>query len=205
MPILENRQYRSLSLSIPAQDGKQKRFDSECYVEGYATTYEPYYLCEHNGKAVYEEFLPGCFRNCDMSDVIFQFDHAGRVYARKSNNTLIIEPDETGLFTCADLSKTSSSRSMYEDIESGLVTKMSWGFMPDGETLEIIETETTITIRHHNIKKMYDVSAVSIPANNNTEIQARNFADGEISKFMKEIQKRKNHIKKIKLLLEVTK
>lgn len=206
MPLMENRQYRSLSLSIPAQDGKQKRFDSEHYVEGYATTYEPYLLyTESNGTEVFEEFLPGCFRDCDMSDVIFQFDHAGRVYARQSNNTLIVEPDEIGLFTCADLSRTSSSRSMYEDIEAELVTRMSWGFMPDIDTLEIVETENRITIRHHKIKKMYDVSAVSIPANNNTEIQARNFANGAIGDFMKEIQKRKNHIRKLKLLLEVTK
>jgi len=205
MPILQDRQYRALNFTTPTSAEKKNKYDSECYVEGYATSYEPYVLYEDGESAVYEEFLPGCFRGCDMSDVIFQFDHAGKVYARMSNNTLTVEPDSTGLFVCADLSKTSASRSMYEDIESGLVTKMSWGFLPDFETLEIVERGNAITIRHHNIKKMFDVSAVSIPANNNTEIQARNFADGAIGEFMKEIQKRKNHIKRIKLLLEVSK
>ena len=94
---------------------------------------------------------------------------------------------------------------MYEDIEAGLVNKMSWGFLPDYETLEVVETSDRITIRHHKIKKMYDVSSVSIPANNNTDIQARNFANGAIGEMMKEIQKRKKHIRKIKLLLEVSK
>ena len=205
MPILENRQYRSLPFATPANGEKKNKFDSDCYVEGYATKYYPYVLFDDGGKIVYEEFVRGCFNNCDMSDVIFQFDHAGKVYARQSNNTLTVEADEIGLFVCADLSKTSAARSMYEDIESGLVTKMSWGFFPDYDSLEIVETSDSITIRHHNVKKMFDVSAVSIPANNNTEIQARNFADGEISKFMKEIQKRKNHIRKIKLLMEVRK
>lgn len=205
MPILENRQYRTLPFATPANGEKKNKFDSDCYVEGYATKYDPYVLFDDGGKIVYEEFVRGCFNNCDMSDVIFQFDHAGKVYARQSNNTLTVEADEIGLFVCADLSKTSAARSMYEDIESGLVTKMSWGFFPDYDSLEVVETSDSITIRHHNIKKMFDVSAVSIPANNNTEIQARNFADGEISKFMKEIQKRKNHIKKIKLLMEVKK
>lgn len=205
MPILENRQYRSLPFATPANGEKKNKFDSDCYVEGYATKYDPYVLFDDGNKIVYEEFVRGCFNNCDMSDVIFQFDHAGKVYARQSNNTLTVEADEIGLFVCADLSKTSASRSMYEDIESGLVTKMSWGFFPDYDSLEVVETSDSITIRHHNIKKMFDVSAVSIPANNNTEIQARNFADGEISKFMKEIQKRKNHIRKIKLLMEVKK
>lgn len=205
MPILENRQYRSLPFATPANGEKKNKFDSDCYVEGYATKYDPYVLFDDGNKIVYEEFVRGCFNNCDMSDVIFQFDHAGKVYARQSNNTLTVEADEIGLFVCADLSKTSAARSMYEDIESGLVTKMSWGFFPDYDSLEIVETSDSITIRHHNVKKMFDVSAVSIPANNNTEIQARNFADGEIGKFMKEIQKRKNHIRKIKLLMEVRK
>ena len=205
MPILKDRQYRALSFNTQKQDEERNKFDSDCYVEGYATTYEPYLLFDDGKYKTYEEFLPGCFRNCDMEDVIFQFDHVGKVFARKSNNTLTVEPDEIGLFVCADLSKTSASRSMYEDIETGLVTKMSWGFMPDYETLEVVERNNTVTIRHHNIKKMFDVSAVSIPANNNTDIQARNFANGAIEKVMKEFQKRKNHIKKIKLLMEVSK
>lgn len=205
MPIMSDRQYRALTFSTPPQAEKKNKFESDCYVEGYATTYEPYLLFEEGNTVIYEEFLPDCFRNCDMSDVIFQFDHSGKVYARMSNNTLTVEPDQTGLFVCADLSKTSAARGMYEDIESGLVTKMSWGFLPDPDSLEIVEQGNQITIRHHKIKKMFDVSAVSIPANNNTEIQARNFANGAIGDFMKEIQKRKNHIKKIKILLEVTK
>lgn len=205
MPIMQDRQYRSLTFATPPKEEKRNKFESDCYVEGYATTYEPYLLFEDDNLKVFEEFVPGCFRDCDMSDVIFQFDHAGKVYARMSNNTLTVEPDSIGLFVCADLSKTSASRSMFEDIAAELVTRMSWGFMPDMKTLEVIEKDNTMTIRHHNIKKMFDVSAVSIPANNNTEIQARNFANGAIGDFMKEIQKRKNHIKRIKLLMEVTK
>lgn len=205
MPIMQDRQYRALPFSTPPQAEKKNKFDSDCYVEGYATTYEPYVLFDDGEQIVYEEFLPECFRNCDMSDVIFQFDHCGKVFARMSNNTLTVEPDSNGLFICADLSKTSAARSMHEDIASGLVTKMSWGFLPDYKTLEVVEGGNTITIRHHNILKMYDVSAVSIPANNNTDIQARNFANGAIDDFMKEFQKRKNHIRRIKLLMEVTK
>lgn len=203
MPILSNRQYRALSFSTPKQAEKKNKFDSDFYVEGYAATFERYALFTDGENTIYEQFLPECFRDCDMSDVIFQFDHAGKVYARLSNNTLTVEPDERGLFTCADLSKTSAARAMYEDIESGNVNKMSWGFLPDYKTLRF--DENTNTIIHSRIIKIYDVSAVSIPANNDTEIQARNFANGAIGEFMKEIQKRRNHIKKIKLLLEVSK
>lgn len=204
MPIMKDRQYRALPFSTQAQGEKKNKFDSDCYVEGYAAKFERYLLFD-DAKPVYEEFMPDCFRNCDMSDIIFQFDHSGKVYARLSNNTLTVEPDSVGLFICADLSKTSAARSMFEDIQCGNVTKMSWGFMPDYESLEVIDGANEITIRHHNIKKIYDVSAVSIPANNDTEIQARNFANGAIGEMMKEIQKRKNKIKRIKLLMEVSK
>lgn len=205
MPIMKDRQYRSLPFETPPQEEKKNKFDSDCYVEGYAAKYERYILFQSGDQIVYEEFMPECFRECDMSDIIFQFDHSGKVYARLSNNTLTVEPDSIGLFICADLSKTSAARGMYEDIQVGNVTKMSWGFLPDYETLEVIENGNEVTIRHHRILKIYDVSAVSLPANNDTEIQARNFANGAIDKVMKEIQKRKKQIKKIKLLLEVTK
>lgn len=201
MPILKDRQYRALPFATPAKEEKKNKFDSDCYVEGYATTFERYVLFDDGENPIYEQFSPECFRDCDMSDIIFQYDHAGKVFARLSNNTLTVEVDEKGLFVCADLSKTSAARSMFEDIQSGNVNKMSWGFMPDYKTLQF--DEKTNTIIHNRILKIYDVSAVSIPANNDTDIQARNFANGAICEVMKEIQKRKNHIRKIKLLLEV--
>ena len=205
MPILEGRQYRAMPFATPSKEEKKNKFDSDCYVEGYAAKFERYFLFEMGDQKVYEEFMPECFRDCDMSDIIFQYDHAGRVYARQSNNTLTVEPDNIGLFICADLSKTSVARSMYEDIKVENVTKMSWGFYPDTKTLEFVENGNEITIRHHHIKKIFDVSAVSIPANNETDIQARKFADGAIREFMEEFQKRKKYIKRIKLLLEVNK
>lgn len=205
MPILKDRQYRAMPFDVPQQEEKKNKFDSDCYVEGYAAKYERYVLFKNGDQIVYEEFVPGCFRNCDMSDIIFQFDHSGKVYARQSNNTLTVEPDSIGLFICADLSKTSAARSMYEDIQVKNVTKMSWGFMPNYNTLEVVENGNEITIRHHDIEKIYDVSAVSLPANNDTDIQARNFANGEIAKVMQELQKRRKQIKRIKLLLEVKK
>lgn len=158
-PLLANQQRTS------------KRFDSEYYVEGYATGFEAYPLYEYDGVTIYERFERGCFDGCDMSDIIMQYDHEGRVFARNSNNTLIVDVDDNGLFIAADLSKTSSARSLYEDIGAGMITKMSWCFVPYDDTYF---DKTTSTIVHRHIKKIYDVSAVSIPANQNTAINARN-------------------------------
>ena len=153
-----------------------KRIDSNYYVEGYAARYEPYILYEDEAGPVYERFEPDCFASCDMSDVIFQLNHEGTVMARQSNGSLIVEPDETGLFTAADLGRTESARRLYEEISAGMITKMSWGFYLG----DYYYDRDTRTIVHKTVKKIFDVSAVSIPANNNTEINARSWVDGVI-------------------------
>ena len=78
----------------------------------------------------------------------------------------------------ADLGRTEAAREHYADIASGMVTKMSWRF----RTGEYYYDPETRTIVHTKVKKIYDVSAVSIPANDNTEISARALVDGEIAK-----------------------
>ncbi len=172
--LKNERQIRALQVLSPAPESK--RIDSSYYVEGYAARYEPYVLYELEDGPIYERFERGCFDSCDMSDIIFQLNHQGTVMARQSNGTLIVEPDVNGLFTAADLSKTEAARRMYEEISTGMITKMSWGFI----TGDYHYDSETRTIVHTRVKKIFDVSAVSIPANQNTEINARSWADGVI-------------------------
>ena len=173
----DQAQVRSIQVfSAPVPDANQKRIDSEFYVEGYAARYEPYVLYEDEDGPIYERFEPGCFDNCDMSDIIMQYDHAGRVMARNTNGSLIVESDDIGLFIAADLGRTDASRGMYSDIQAGMVTKMSWRFRTGAYYFD----HESRTIVHKTVKKIYDVSAVSIPANDNTEINARAWVDGEI-------------------------
>lgn len=164
------------ALQVFAQAPETKRIDSNFYVEGYAARFEPYVLWEDEDGPVYERFERGCFDNCDMSDIIFQLNHEGTVMARQSNGSLIVEVDENGLFTAADLGRTEAARRLYEEISAGMITKMSWGFyLGDYE----YDRESR-TIIHRTVKKIFDVSAVSIPANQNTEINARGWVNGVI-------------------------
>ena len=126
-----------------------------------------------------------------------QYDHQGKVLARLSNGTLGIEPTEKGLFIYADLSKSQEARELYEEIKNGLVTKMSWAFTVAEEEYDK-ETRTRIIKR---IKKVYDVSAVSIPANDGTIISARSFINGVIEKEQQELLERRK--RKIKLLIDM--
>lgn len=176
-----------------------KRIDSNYYVEGYATTFDkPYMLWEYDGIKFFEVIDRHALDSADMSDVIFQYDHEGKVLARKSNNTLIVEPDNVGLFMCADLSKSSASKELFEEIDNELITRMSWAFTVEEESYNQ-DTRTRTILK---VKKVYDVSAVSIPASQDTEISARSYFDGVIEVEKQELLERKKHILKLKLKLE---
>lgn len=171
--LKNERQIRALQTFVQPTT---KRIDSNHYVEGYAARFEPYVLYETPDGPIYERFERGCFDGCDMQDIIFQLNHQGTVMARLSNQSLIVEPDETGLFVAADLGRTEAARRLYEEISTGMITKMSWGFILGDHEYD----RDSRTIIHKSIKKIFDVSAVSIPANQNTEINARSWADGVI-------------------------
>lgn len=192
-------QTRSMILGAAPATAAEKKFDTEYYVEGYAARYEPYLLYDDGdwGK-VYERFEPGCFDETDFSDVIMQHDHRGYVFARNTNNTLFVQPDNVGLFMAGDLGKTERARQYYEDIDTGMVTKMSWRFRIGDYHIECTEGSKDATIVHTRIPKVYDVSGVSIPANDDTEINARDFFHGvmeEIARSEAELEEKRMKLK----------
>ena len=198
MPIKDNREYRSMAMPL-ASNGTNKRFDTEYYVEGYATTFDkPYLMFEYEGIKYYEVIDRHALDEADMSDVIMQYDHQGKVFARNSNNTLYLNVDDTGLFTAADLSRSQAARQMHEEIDGGLVTKMSWAFT----VAESKYNKDTHTRTLTKIKKVYDVSAVSMPANPDTSISARSYFDGVIEMEKQELLERQKEVEIAKLKFE---
>ena len=185
MPLKTNeRQYRDLAQVLgTTQDNK--RFDTDYYVEGYASTFDvPYLLYSCDGVSYYEQVDSTAFDGADMSDIIMQFDHHGTVMARLRNSTLIVEPDAHGLFIAADLSKSAQARDLYEAISNGLIDRMSWAF-----TVTDTEYDATRNLNIiHKVGKVYDVSAVSIPADQDTEISARDAINGAIDAYRLEQQ-----------------
>ena len=184
MPLKKERQYRSMSMTaVPQSD---KLIDSKFYVEGYAANYERYQLFETESGAVYEQFTRDNFEGVDLSDVIMQYDHRGEVFARCKNGSLIVRLDDKGLFIAADLGRTQRGREVYEMIAKGMIDKMSWSFIPEGMHFD----SKTRTVTYSGIKKIFDVSAVSIPANDTTDIHARSLIDGEIKRAAQELRRR---------------
>lgn len=197
MPFKKEREYRAVVLPLRLPEA-EKRIDSEYYVEGFATTFnKPYLLYELDGIKYYEEIDRNALDDADLSDVIMQYDHQGKVLARLSNGTLGLEPTNNGLFIFADLSKSQAAKELYEEIRNGLITKMSWAFTVAEDKYNRETRTRTVT----KIKKVYDVSAVSIPANGDTEISARSWLDGVIEAEKREaLEQRK---RKLKLQIEL--
>ena len=186
MPTKSNREYRNMTMQIREVEDQAEAM----IVRGYASTFdEPYTLYETDDWRFEEMVDRGAFENTDMSDVIMQYDHEGRVFARNKNNTLSVTPDEHGLLIEADLGGTELGRQLYEEIRGGYTDKMSFGFTVDAE--DILDTKAedgkALTVRTiKSVRKLYDVSAVSIPANDATEISVRSLADGEIERLQAE-------------------
>lgn len=193
-------QTRAITVLNPRTE-TSKRIDSAHYVEGFAARYEPYVLYyDYDGEPVYERFERGCFDNCDMSDIIMQYDHAGKVMARTSNGSLIVEVTDDGLFVAADLGRTDAARDLYEDIKAGMVTKMSWRFRCGTYYYD----RESRTIVHKTVQKIYDVAPVSIPANDDTEINARAWVDGEIAQAARSEAELEERRRKLRTKISIT-
>ena len=197
------REYRMMTMTV-----RESGSDGEMIVEGYATTFnQPYTLYDWRDYKVVEQIAPTAFAECDMADVIMQYNHEGRVFARNKNGTLTLSVDAIGLKITADLSGTDIGRQLYQEIKGGYTDKMSFGFaVAEDQRASIVDHESgkeTVTRTITKIKKLYDVSAVSIPANDMPSISARRFSDGVIAKIKAERLERANKIKKLKLILEV--
>lgn len=198
--IEAGREYRTMSMTA-REEGTE---DGKMIVDGYATIFNrPYTLYEGRSYKIIEQIDPRAFDGCDTNDVIMLYDHEGRVFARNKNNTLWLSVDSVGLKIGAELSGTDLGRQVYAEIRGGYTDKMSFSFVVQEDKKEYTKdydagveicTRTILKIR-----KVYDVSAVSIPANDLTTISARKFSDGVIGEFEAERLKRAHWIKQIKL------
>lgn len=198
---MRDREYRNMELRV-ADHGEAE--EKSYLVEGYASTFEPYKLFEEDGVDYFERIEPTAFDDADLTDVVFRVDHVGPVYARTSAGTVEISVDDHGLAQRTDLSKTQRARDLFEDIAAGNYPKMSFAFTvaEDGDSYDRKTHTRTIS----RIAKVFDIAAVSFPANPTTElsVSTRDYFNGVIEaekaerleRERREIQKQKIRIMK---------
>jgi HK97 family phage prohead protease len=180
----ETRLFNSFELrAMP--EGQEK------WVEGYAVIFNsPSPMWEYEGTEHLEQIDSRAFDGAEMRDVIFNYNHGGKVLARTRNKTLELKLDETGLFVRARLDGTDEGRKLYEEIRGGYIDKMSFAFTVEEDSYNKDLHTRTIS----KIKRLYDVSAVDIPAYADTSISARNYFETQneaIKKHEYEIRKKR--------------
>ena len=194
------REYRNFDMSFTALPND----DSAPYtVEGYATTFGAPYDFGRDGAR--EQVLRTALDGADMSDVIFQLNHQGQTLARLRNGTLRLDVDDHGLHVRASLGGSQAGRDLYEAIASGLIDRMSWGFILGEDGYEYDRESRLFTVTR--VKKVFDVSAVSLPADEDTEIHARSYIDGVIeAEQRQEMSQRRQEEERARLasLLKIT-
>ncbi|GHV27581.1 hypothetical protein FACS18948_5190 [Clostridia bacterium] len=167
-------------------DCAQRRFEVQCraesiegvehpelWVEGRAARYDaPTELFEFEGVTYYEQICRGAFDGCKMDDVIMNYNHSGKVIARTRNHTLQLQVDNDGLLVRARMDGTDEGRRLYDEIVGGYIDRMSFSFSIREESYDTVNKQFNI----RGIKRLYDVSAVDIPAYEDTYIEARKAA-----------------------------
>ena len=128
------------------------------------------------------------FDEADMSDVIFNYNQGGRVFARTRNNSLKlnVNRDKKQLEMETELwDDDEGHKQLYRDIKRGNIDKMSFAFTIKSQertTEETKENDVVVYKVHRKITgidKLFDVSAVDIPAYDATEISARRMFEAE--------------------------
>lgn len=122
----------------------------------------------------------GALDNADLTDVRFLVNHdmsripVARSRRNNGNSTMQLMPNEFGMDIRANIDtvNNSESRALRSAVERGDITGMSFAFSVDDE--EWTELETDHPTRHiKKIGSVVEVSAVTFPAYDSTEINAR--------------------------------
>lgn len=144
--------------------------DGNLYIEGYFAVYgSKYWLWDD----AYETIEPGAFDGETERDVRALADHDTRlVLGRTTAGTLTLRIDEKGLWGSILINpKDQDAMNLYERVKRGDVNQCSFGF-------DIIEQSTDYnedgpSVWHLRKVKLWEVSVVTFPAYEDTQVEAR--------------------------------
>ena len=187
MPVSNEREYRSIQVSeLETRDG-----DDGSMIDYNARGSSLTYYDEDGSEYTYDDVQ---LTSSDFSR-----------YTRTSSGS-------SSSHIRAHLEGTDIGRQLYQEIKGGYTDRMSFGFTTSkDEWTNEEDHEHNRVVAHRRItaiKKLYDVSAVSLPANDATEISARRLSDGVIAEIKAErlaAEQRARRIRKIRLMMEVGK
>lgn len=170
MSILEKRSYSFDVLASETGDGEK------------IITGRPIVYNSRTNLGYFDEIIDGgALDNADLTDIRFLVNHdtsmipLARSRRNNGNSTMKLTPDADGLnldFVKLDTENNSDASSLYSAVSRGDITGMSFMFFVDGENWENLDSDHPT--RHITaISRVLEVSAVTWPAYESTEIYAR--------------------------------
>lgn len=154
----------------------------------------------------------GALDKANLKDVRFLVNHnidmipLARSRNNNENSTMQLEVDKDGMGIRVNLDteNNTEARNLYSAIKRGDITGMSFMFTIDSEEWDELESEHP-TRRIKAIGQVFEVSAVTFPAYESTEISARDKEALESAKSLLESKRRSLESEKNTLELEKAK
>lgn len=168
---------------------EQRAFNFEIRAEqseelGNIITGRPIVYNSKTNMGCYDEIIAqGALTNTDLTDVRFLVNHdiskipLARSRRNNGNSTMLLSTDNDGMFirVTLDTENNSEARALYSAVQRGDISGMSFMFSIDEEEWTDLESDhPTRTIT--DIGTVVEVSAVTFPAYDSTEIEARSKA-----------------------------
>ena len=182
MPEIK-KESRMMEIRAPEMPPDSK----EMIVEGRAIVFNtPTEMYEWDGIKYYEMIDSKALDGCDMSDVVFRYNHSDDVMimARTRKGSLQLVKDDFGLNIRASLFDIAPARDLYTLIKRGAIDQMSFAFEVSEESYNS-DTRTRTILK---FKKLWDVAAVDTAAYSNTSISARSYFELEREKERKALE-----------------
>lgn len=131
------------------------------------------------------------FADCDMSDVILNFNHDGNyLLARTLNGSMQLWVDDNGLNQRSEVIDTTQGKDIMKLVRNRLISKMSFAFVIDRDGQEWSQREDGVDVRRiTKIRKLVDCSLVVFPAYDGTAVYARS-EDALVKEYMAEKERR---------------
>lgn len=205
---METKEIRAFDFDVRAEQNDE---------HGHFLAGQPIVFNQKTDLGWYDEIIEAeALADTDLKDVRFLVNHdtgmipLARSRNNNANSTMQMSVGETGMGIRVDLDteNNAEAKSLYSAVKRGDVSGMSFAFIVDKDAWDDIDTDHPT--RHiRSIKKVFEVSAVTFPAYNQTSIAARGLSDAlESAKTSlesaraekREIERRKQ---KIRILTEV--
>ena len=204
----DNLELRSFDFEVRAEQNEE---------HGHMLTGRPIVYDARTDLGWHDEIIEaGALADTDLKDVRFLINHntdmipLARSRNNNANSTMQLSVDENGMEIRVDLDveNNSEAKNLYSAVSRGDISGMSFMFKVDGDKWDDIDSEhPTRTIT--SISKVFEVSAVTFPAYEQTSISARGLdsalenAKSSLDSAKAEARAIERKKQKIRILMEV--